>query len=264
MPGPFGRAVESLGGKFAFFPPRPPTYEIKEHSDGAHELYIQPLDSRSSKVPQAIVRRIETLQLSGGSGGKQTIVTSWLPYSKGPDVKGSKTMTLLFSHGNAVDVGLMLPFLRDLGKALRANVLAYDYTGYGQSTGGGGTSGLDEGDLPSVGHTLSDITAVYNHLINDLDIPPRTIILYGQSVGSGPTSFLGGELSEAQLGGVILHSPLYSGLRVLFPTWSFWPSWLDVYPNHLCVPKIEVPCLILHGTADEVRGVVSHLEDPRL
>ena len=246
--------VESIAAKFAFFPPRPPSYAVSEHADGTNELYIEPLDGRASRVPQAIVRRIETEPTAKGEGGPQTIVTAWLPYSKGPDIKGSqqKTMTLLFSHGNAVDLAPLLPFLKDLGKALRCNVMGYDYSGYGQSTGGE----EQEGNLPSVSQTFSDITSVYKHLINDLKIPPRTIIMYGQSVGSGPTSYLGAELSQSQLGGVILHSPIYSGLRVLYPNLWYWPSWLDVYPNYLCVPKINVPTLVMHGTDDQVIDVV--------
>lgn len=252
--GPWNRMVQGIARKVAFFPP-PPTYTIEEHADETNELYIDPVDSRASRVPQAVVKRIETQPTADNEGGRQKIVTAWLPYSRGADVKKGKTMTILFSHGNAVDLGLLLPFLRDLGRALKVNVMGYDYTGYGCSTGGGGASGLDEGDLPSVGHCYSDITAVYKHLVNDLNIPPRSIILYGQSVGSGPTSYLGAQLTRAELGGVVLHTPLFSGVRVLFPNWSYWPSWLDVFPNHLHVPEIEVPCLVLHGTADDVIDV---------
>ena len=31
-----------------------------------------------------------------------------------------------------------------------------------------------------------------------------------------------------------------------------WPAAFDVYPNHLLVPKIQRPLLIIHGTEDEV------------
>jgi hypothetical protein len=30
------------------------------------------------------------------------------------------------------------------------------------------------------------------------------------------------------------------------------PAWADIYPNHLLVKKVDVPLLVLHGTADEV------------
>ena len=39
---------------------------------------------------------------------------------------------------------------------LKVNVMGYDYTGYGCSAG----------DVPSVGNTLSDVTAVYEYLVN--------------------------------------------------------------------------------------------------
>lgn len=55
------------------------------------------------------------------------------------------------------------------------------------------------------------------------------------------------------VGGVVLHSPLLSGVRVFNPNLRYWPAWADIFPNHLLVKKIDVPLLVMHGTADEVR-----------
>lgn len=41
--GPLSRVVDHISSKLAFFPPQPATYQIAEHKDGSHELYIQPL-----------------------------------------------------------------------------------------------------------------------------------------------------------------------------------------------------------------------------
>lgn len=57
------------------------------------------------------------------------------------------------------------------------------------------------------------------------------------------------------IAGVVLHSPLLSGVRVFNPSLRFWPSWLDIYPNHLLVRRVDAPLLVMHGTADEVRVV---------
>ena len=46
----------------------------------------------------------------------------------------SKRYTLLYSHGNAEDLGLISSFLVDLARLLQINVLCYDYSGYGVST----------------------------------------------------------------------------------------------------------------------------------
>ena len=38
----------------------------------------------------------------------------------------------------------------------------------------------------------------------------------------------------------------FAGMRVMHPTWTMWPSWLDVFSNINLVPKIEAPVLIMH------------------
>lgn len=48
--GPLNRVVDHISSKLAFFPPRPATYQITEHKDGARELYIQPLLQYASCV----------------------------------------------------------------------------------------------------------------------------------------------------------------------------------------------------------------------
>lgn len=42
--------------------------------------------------------------------------------------------TLLYSHGNAEDLGLIASFLSDLARLLQIDILCYDYSGYGVST----------------------------------------------------------------------------------------------------------------------------------
>jgi hypothetical protein len=42
--GPWGKVVDNIASKLAFFPPTPPSYVVEEHKDGTGELYIQPVD----------------------------------------------------------------------------------------------------------------------------------------------------------------------------------------------------------------------------
>lgn len=44
-------------------------------------------------------------------------------------------VTILFSHGNAEDLNTVYYFLRQLSILLDVNVIGYDYSGYGESTG---------------------------------------------------------------------------------------------------------------------------------
>lgn len=78
---------------------------------------------------------------------------------------------------------------------------------------------------PTECNTYADIEAVYECLQEKYGIAEEDIILYGQSVGSGPTVDLASRLTN--LRGVILHSPLLSGVRVLFPVKHTY--WFDIY-----------------------------------
>ena len=73
---------------------------------------------------------------------------------------------------------------------------------------------------------------------------PGDIVLYGQSVGSGPSVHLAAAISG--LAGLVLHSPLVSGVRVLHPEWRHWPAWADVYPNQVLMPRVQCPTFVMH------------------
>ncbi|KAM3133257.1 hypothetical protein pb186bvf_014685 [Paramecium bursaria] len=75
---------------------------------------------------------------------------------------------LLFSHGNASDLGFMIDTLIDLQNNLRVNVFAYEYTGYGMSTG-----------KCSDVNTIKDIQISYEFLVQQLKFEPTKILVYG-------------------------------------------------------------------------------------
>ena len=50
-----------------------------------------------------------------------------------PILAQTQKYTLLYSHGNAEDIGLISSFLIDLSRLLQVNVICYDYSGYGIS-----------------------------------------------------------------------------------------------------------------------------------
>lgn len=84
--------------------------------------------------------------------------------------------TILFSHGNAVDLGQMTSFFIGLGKRINCNIFSYDYSGYGASTG-----------KPSEKNLYADIDTAWQSLRTRYGISPENIILYGQSIGTVPT-----------------------------------------------------------------------------
>ncbi|TRZ12855.1 hypothetical protein HGM15179_014268 [Zosterops borbonicus] len=175
--------------------------------------------------------------------------------------------TVLFSHGNAVDLGQMSSFYIGLGTRINCNIFSYDYSGYGVSTG-----------KPSERNLYSDIDAAWQALRTRYGISPENIILYGQSIGTVPTVDLA---SRYECAAIVLHSPLTSGMRVAFPD-TKKTYWFDAFPKgrfegrrsgNVLFPvltplsslfpihpfgsiekisKITSPVLIIHGTEDEV------------
>lgn len=65
----------------------------------------------------------------------------------------SLRFTVLFSHGNAVDLGQMSSFYIGLGTRINCNIFSYDYSGYGVSTG-----------KPSEKNLYADIDAAWHAL----------------------------------------------------------------------------------------------------
>jgi uncharacterized protein len=146
--------------------------------------------------------------------------------------------TLIFSHGNAGNIGNRLDKLKifhDLG----LNVLLYDYRGYGKSEG-----------RPSENGLYADAQAAYDYTINEKKIPVDQIISYGESLGGPVAAHLA---ANNKVKAVILEStftnledmallrmPLLAGLA---------KSKFDTMAD---VANIKSPVLVLHSPNDEI------------
>jgi len=147
---------------------------------------------------------------------------------------------ILFSHGNAVDIGQMPPFYLTLASRLKCDIFSYDYSGYGLSTGTANEANL-----------YADIRAAYKFLKDKLSFTDDKIILYGQSIGTVPTIDLSASETGKDIKAVILHSPLLSGIRVVMPN-AKTSQCFDPFPSIDKVGKIQSSVLVIHGTDDEV------------
>ena len=151
------------------------------------------------------------------------------------------SVTILFSHGNAEDLGMIYDWFSDLARVLRVNIMAFDYTGYGKSSGS-----------PSEPSCYGDIEAAFSYLTQVRHVPPEQIVLYGRSLGSGPSCYLASKTAKEgrSVAGVILQSPLLSAYRVAF---NFRYTMMgDKFPNSDYAQHIACPVFIVHGTQDEV------------
>ncbi|THG23367.1 hypothetical protein TEA_006459 [Camellia sinensis var. sinensis] len=251
-----GGMTSSMAAKFAFFPPNPASYKMVR--DGMTGLLVM------SPFPHR--ENVEVLKLPTRKGTEVVAL-----YIRHP----MATSTLLYSHGNAADLGQMYDLFIELSIHLKVNLMGYyyyyyyyyslslpqhvdfiflwyDYSGYGQSSGKclkvSSTAHTFPVLQPSEQNTYADIEAVYKCLEESYGAKQENIILYGQSVGSGPTLDLAARLPL--LRAVVLHSPILSGLRVMYPVKRSY--WFDIYKNIDKITLVNCPVLIIHGTSDEV------------
>lgn len=132
--------------------------------------------------------------------------------------KFNSKYTVIYSHGNAEDVGLSLDYLDELSDVLNANIIAYEYPGYSIADG-----------KPSEDNCYEAIDAAYDYAIRE-KIHPSTLVLFGRSLGTGPTVDL---CSRKTVAGCILQSPLESGIRCFIGVCSSYTLYpLDIFRNY--------------------------------
>jgi abhydrolase domain-containing protein 17 len=147
--------------------------------------------------------------------------------------------TILYSHGNAEDLGDAQPIfenLRDLG----FSVFAYDYQGYGTSQG-----------EPSESNAYADVEAAYNYLTEKLDVPAENIIAYGHSLGGAMAIDIA---AKKPLGGLIVESSFTTAFRVMTRI-SILP--FDKFRSIDKIATVKCPVLVIHGVQDNTI-VVGH------
>jgi len=133
---------------------------------------------------------------------------------------------ILYTHGNAEDIGQTAPLMQTLANELQCVVVSYDYAGYG----------IARDRESSEENCYSDINTVYEWIIEN-NVDPRKVILMGRSLGSGATVHLASKLcspatrSRYPPAGVILQSPIASVLKVASTTLSIVAKPLDMFTN---------------------------------
>jgi fermentation-respiration switch protein FrsA (DUF1100 family) len=147
---------------------------------------------------------------------------------------------VLFSHGNAGNLSGRIESI-GLLRSFGFSVLAYDYGGYGFSSG-----------KPSEKRCYADIRAMWDYLVKVKQIPPSEIVLFGRSLGAAPTAELAQSVTP---GAVVLESAFLSVPDVAkdMPIVGHL-TWLirHRFENKHKVAKITSPVLFVHSPDDEV------------
>jgi fermentation-respiration switch protein FrsA (DUF1100 family) len=162
---------------------------------------------------------------------------------------------MIYSHGNACDLGQMAYELHNYSIVFNINVIAYEYAGYGIRLGKASSENVKE-----------DVMNVYNFLVHTLMVPPRNIVIFGRSIGTGPSCHVAGRIEELaevtyvvddverSIGGLILQSP-FTSVREIARSMVGWliGTVAGVYFDNIGnIKKLRCPTIIIHGELDEV------------
>jgi abhydrolase domain-containing protein 17 len=116
------------------------------------------------------------------------------------------------------------------------------FLGYGAS---------DDDSEPTERGCYEAADAAFDYVTSVIRVSPESVILYGRSLGSGPTI----ELAKKQpkVAGVVLQSPLTSGIRTKCCGCVAWSlCCIDVFASIDKAPQVAPLTLILHGMNDNV------------
>jgi len=162
---------------------------------------------------------------------------------------------IIFSHGNATDLGACMDYLKSLRDLLKVSVLGYEYIGYGKTRYiGNDMSSWNKQIFPSETNCYHSIDAAYNWAMEH--IKPTEIILIGQSIGTGPTCYLAG---NNNIDKVVLITPFTSTIAIV-TKWSSLLYPINIFMNKTNIKKHSNKVLIIHGYKDEVIDV-SHAKE---
>ena len=148
--------------------------------------------------------------------------------------------TVLYFQENGTNISYRTPRLHTLAK-MGVNALLIDYRGYGKSTG----RVRSEQDIYTDGRTAWDFLTVVNH------IDPRTIIIWGRSLGGGVAT----ELAQGRpIAALVLESTFFSLDELAKRRYWFLPTGLFLkfhFANGAKLPHIIAPTVIIHSIEDD-------------
>ena len=204
------RTLSSIGlrdtilNQFAF--EQPSTVNYKFYTSQSNKLKMKtlsdPKNDKSDQIPaEAFFQDLPQLSLDCYVVHKDCPGHVNMVHIKNAN---NPTNTVIFyCHGNSSCLGRLFPFIRDIAATAAVDVFALDYHGYGDIKG-----------KPTDTNVIESVQMAYKHLTKELGVQSANIVLYGQSLGGGPVTFLACH-PDYPVGGLIVESGFASGLRTM-------------------------------------------------
>lgn len=149
---------------------------------------------------------------------------------------------MIVCHGNLGNIGYgqrpeFYASMRDLG----INLFAFDYRGFGESSGSPDERGL-----------YDDATASYEYVTGVLGVAPGNLILFGHSLGSGVAIELASRVPAAGLVVEGAYTSVADRGQELYPLFPIRLIATQRFPSLDRIGSVSMPKLFLHSPEDDV------------
>ena len=176
--------------------------------------------------------------VNDGNGKNERIHAWWIPADNLSD------RYLLYLHGSALNIGANITHARRFQR-MGFSVFLVSYRGYGKS----------DGTFPTEAQVYADAQAAWTYLIEQKGIDPKSIFIYGHSLGGAVAIQLA--LNNPAAGGLIVEAAFTSitDMARRIPKYRIFLLELIVHERFDSIEKVsrlQPPVLYIHGTDDQL------------
>ncbi len=191
-------------------------------------VYPVPQRLLDSRPPDSV----ETVYFESADGTK---LHGWFHHQPG------NSQTLIYFHGNAEDVDRAWRDAARLASIVNADLLVFDYRGYGLSEG-----------QPSQAGLIADGIAAVEWVTTKTGVDSSQLLLVGRSLGSGVASAVAAQKPPKAL---VLVCSFNAMVEVAASQYPIFPvRWLmrNRFDSNQALNNALFPVLIVHGTEDSI------------
>ena len=161
-------------------------------------------------------------------------------YIKFTSISENNKIYGIFFHGNAEDINLANEMLSHIRSTLSINIIAPEFAGYGIYSG-----------YPTEGQFFNDAVNVFDYMVDNMNISPNNIIIFGRSLGTSIATHLASRRTCTSL---ILISPFLSIRHMIRDILGRFISFAirDRFKSGDYIQEVKSPILIIHGQIDSI------------
>ncbi|WP_313707627.1 alpha/beta hydrolase [Planktothrix agardhii] len=179
------------------------------------------------------------LQISTPSGKIETVHCWWIPSETNPNQK-----VIIDLHGNRNTIEGNIGYAEQFHE-MGLSVLLVEYRGYGRSTN----------RFPSEKTVYQDVEAAWNYLVNERQINPHNIYVFGHSLGGAIAINLA--LKHTEIAGLIIESSFTDIREMIDYKKKYWMFPINLiltqkFDSLAKISALKMPILLTHGTEDEL------------